>query len=75
MATVVLDLKGLKCPQPTLQMTVKVRTELKAGDMLEVVADCPTFANDLKGWGERMKKTILWVKDEGNGAKRCQVKI
>ncbi|MBF0487220.1 MAG: sulfurtransferase TusA family protein [Nitrospirae bacterium] len=75
MATMVLDLKGLKCPQPTLQMTIKVRTELKAGDVLEVVANCPTFENDLKRWGERVGKTILWVKDEGNGAKRCQVKI
>ncbi|MBF0553135.1 MAG: sulfurtransferase TusA family protein [Nitrospirae bacterium] len=75
MATMVLDLKGLKCPQPTLQMTIKVRTELKAGDVLEVVADCPTFANDLKRWGERVGKTVLWIKDEINGAKRCQVKI
>ncbi|KJU84717.1 SirA-like domain-containing protein [Candidatus Magnetobacterium bavaricum] len=75
MATMVLNLRGLKCPQPTLQMTIKLRTELKDGDILEVVADCPTFVNDLKGWGERMKKAVLWIKDEDNGAKRCQVKI
>lgn len=73
--TTVLDLKGLKCPMPTLKMTTAARTSFKEGDILEVIADCPTFENDLKIWCHRMKKVLLWVRDEGNGVKRCQVQI
>ena len=42
MPIVLLDAKGLKCPQPTIQMTIKA-LKLKKGDVLEVVADCSTF--------------------------------
>lgn len=74
MATKTMDLKGLKCPQPTLKMTVAINT-LAKGDVLEVIADCATFADDLKGWAQRTKKTVLWVKDDPGGGKRCQVQI
>lgn len=75
MATKTLDVRGLKSPQPTLKMTVEARGAMKTGDVLEVIADCPTFENDLKGWCERMGKTLLWLKDEGNDVKRCQVQV
>ncbi len=39
--------------------------ELKPGDLLEVIADCPTFEKDVRQWCERTKKTLMWVKDEG----------
>ncbi len=74
MATHTLDLLGLKCPQPTLKMTVAIN-KMQKGDILEAVADCPTFTDDLKSWSQRMRKTILWVRDEGNGRHRCQVQI
>jgi len=74
MATVSLDAKGLKCPQPTLQMTIKA-LKLKNGDVLEVIADCATFENDVKNWCRRNRKVLLWIKDEGNGVKRCQVQF
>lgn len=73
MATTELDLRGLKCPQPTLKMSIQVH-KLHKGDLLEVIADCPTFEDDLKAWSTRSKKTVLWVREEG-GAKRCQVQI
>ena len=75
MATRILDVRGLKSPQPTLKMTVEVRSTLKSGDILEVIADCPTFENDLKGWCDRMGRTLLWLKDEENGEKRCRIEI
>ena len=74
-ATQVMDFKGLKCPLPTLKMTTMLHKSLKPGDVLEVIADCATFENDLKTWCNRMKKTLLWVRNEGNGIKRCQVQI
>lgn len=74
MATKTLDCKGLKCPQPTLKMTVAINSMAK-GDILEVIADCPTFVDDLKGWSARTKKTVVWVKDNPGGGKRCQVQL
>lgn len=73
MSTHVLDLRGLKCPQPTLKMTMAIH-QYKKGDMLEVLADCPTFESDLKSWSQRTRKTVLWVRDEENH-KRCQVQL
>ena len=70
----VLDLKGLPCPQPTLKMTITANS-CKPGDTIEAVADCPTFVEDVKSWCSRMKKTLIWVKDEGNNAKRVQIQI
>ncbi|OGI07469.1 MAG: SirA-like protein [Candidatus Margulisbacteria bacterium GWF2_35_9] len=74
MATKSLNLLGLPCPQPTLKMTIEANS-CKPGDIIEAVADCPTFADDVKSWCQRMRKTLLWVKDEGGGKKRVQVQL
>lgn len=75
METKLMDLRGLKCPQPTLKMTIELRLGLANIDAIEVLADCPTFENDLKSWCDRNKRTVLWLRDEGNGVKRCQVRL
>jgi tRNA 2-thiouridine synthesizing protein A len=75
MALKIMDLRGLRCPQPTLKMTIEVHSNLQEGDVLEVVADCLTFGNDLKNWCHRMKKVLVWIRDEDGGGKRCQVQI
>lgn len=69
-----LDCIGMKCPQPTLKVTI-MSTKMTPGDILEVVADCSTFEKDLRDWSLRSKKTILWIKDEGAGLKRAQIKF
>ncbi len=74
MATEKLDCCGLKCPLPTMQATVRANS-LKPGDILEVVADCPTFEKDMRDWATRVKKTILWIREEPNNVKRLQVRI
>jgi len=38
MAVVMLDAKGLRCPQPTIQMTI-MALKLRKGDILEVAPD------------------------------------
>lgn len=73
MAISQLDARGLKCPQPTLKITV-LSVKMKAGDVLEVIADCPTFEKDVRDWCIRAKKTLLWVKAEGT-AKRLQIQF
>jgi tRNA 2-thiouridine synthesizing protein A len=72
MGTVNLDCLGLRCPQPILKIAAK-SAELKLGDILEVIADCPTFEKDIRQWCDRTKKTLMWVKEEGDGKKRCQI--
>ena len=74
MATKVMDLKGLKCPQPSLKMTLEM-SKMAVGDIIEAVADCPTFEADVKNLCTRSKKVLLWIREEGSGTKRCQVKI
>lgn len=73
MATATIDALGLKCPQPVLKITAK-SPDMKPGDLLEVIADCPTFENDVKTWCQRMNKTLLFVRDEG-GKKRAQIQF
>ncbi|MBI4691499.1 MAG: sulfurtransferase TusA family protein [Nitrospirae bacterium] len=73
MAVQTLDAKGLKCPQPTLKITA-MAVKMKQGDVLEVIADCPTFDKDIRDWCTRSKKVLLWIRDEA-GAKRCQIQF
>ena len=68
-----LDAKGLKCPQPTLKITA-MAVKMKKGDVLDVIADCPTFEKDIRDWCTRSKKVLLWIRDEA-GAKRCQIQF
>jgi tRNA 2-thiouridine synthesizing protein A len=74
MGVEVLDTLGLKCPQPVLKIAVKV-PDMKPGDILEVLGDCPTFEKDVRIWCERLGKVLLSVKDEGNEKKRIQIQL
>lgn len=69
----VLDAKGLKCPLPTLKMLTLAR-EMKPGEILEVIADCPSFEADVRKFCETTGKALLFVKVEG-AAKRVQVRV
>ena len=72
MAIEVLDMLGMKCPQPVLKIAVKA-PDMNPGDILEVLGDCPTFEKDVRGWCERMAKILLSIENEGD--KRRKVRI
>ena len=74
MATVNLDALGLKCPQPVLKIA-DASADLKEGNTLEVLADCPTFEKDVRLWCMRVNKTLLWIKDEGDAKKRYHIQF
>jgi len=74
MAMESLDTLGLKCPQPVLKIAVKA-ADMKLGDILEVLGDCPTFERDIRVWCERLGKVLLSVKDEGAAKKRIQIQF
>lgn len=59
-----LDCRGLKCPQPVLKVTIEA-TKMKPGDVLEVMADCHTFEDDVKNWAAKMNKIITEIKNPG----------
>jgi tRNA 2-thiouridine synthesizing protein A len=74
MAVEILDTLGLKCPQPVLKIAVRA-PDMKAGDILEVLGDCPTFEKDIRIWCERLGKVFLSVKDEGGDKKAIQIQF
>ncbi len=74
MATEMLDMLGMKCPQPVLKIAAKA-PEMARGDILEVRGDCPTFERDIRVWCQRLSKVFLSLKDEGNGRKRIQIQF
>jgi tRNA 2-thiouridine synthesizing protein A len=74
MSLQVLDTLGMKCPQPVLKIAVKA-PDMKAGDILEVLGDCPTFEKDVRTWCERLGKVFLAIKDEGENRKRINIQF
>ena len=74
MAIETLDTLGLQCPEPLLKIAAKSAV-IKKGNILEVIGDCPTFANDVKRWCEKLNKTILFIRDIGDGKKKCQIQF
>jgi tRNA 2-thiouridine synthesizing protein A len=74
MATHTLDATGLKCPQPILKIAVKAK-ELQPGDMLEVLADCPSFPPDIKAWCARTGKILLVCSTDGAGKHTVQIQF
>jgi tRNA 2-thiouridine synthesizing protein A len=74
MAWEVLDTLGQKCPQPVLKIALKA-SDMKQGDILEVLGDCSTFEKDVRTWCERLGRVFLSVKDEGQNKKRIQIQF
>ena len=73
MSRVLIDARGLKCPRPTLEMTIKAKN-IDVGGVMEVIADCPSFEKDVRGWCQRMKKVLIWIRKEED-FHRCQIQF
>jgi tRNA 2-thiouridine synthesizing protein A len=74
MALHVLDTLGLKCPQPVLKIAVQA-PNMKPGDVLEVLGDCPTFEKDVRTWCERLGKVFLSIQNDGVHKKTIQIQF
>lgn len=70
----VLDATGLKCPQPILKLSV-VSAEMKSGDILEIIGNCPTFERDVTVWCARLKKTLLLVRTADTGSTHALIRF
>ena len=61
-----LDARGLKCPLPVLKLnTLFFKKEVKPGETVTVLADCPTFEKDIRQWCKERQKVLVLFKDEG----------
>lgn len=69
----VLNCKGMKCPQPVLKAAIKANT-LPAGTTLEVIADCPTFPNDITKWCSDAGKVLISIVEK-DGCKVATVQL
>jgi tRNA 2-thiouridine synthesizing protein A len=74
MSLVKLDTTGLRCPQPVLKIAEK-STDMQSGDILEVIGDCLTFERDIRAWCKRLKKTLIFIRNEGASRIRCQIQF
>lgn len=74
MATEKLDCLGLKCPQPILKVAAKIPT-MQAGDIIEVLADCPSFPTDMRAWCGKTGKVLLMLSTDGTGKHTAQIQL
>jgi len=61
----IVNTLGLKSPHPILLLTMKA-IDMRYGDILEVIGDCPTFEKDIQKWCNRMGKVFLSLNSEGD---------
>ena len=69
-----IDTLGMRCPLPVVKIAV-MAPDMKPGDILEVLGDCPTFERDVLTWCKRLEKDVLSVEDEGGDKKRIQIQF
>jgi len=74
MAEKQLDARGLKCPQPIMKVAVMAKT-LSEGDVLEVLADCPSFPKDIEAWCYKTGKLLLNLQDDGSGSYTAEIEF
>jgi tRNA 2-thiouridine synthesizing protein A len=63
-----LDCVGLYCPMPIVKTAEKIK-ELKAGEVLEVVADDKGIKQDMPAWCQSIGHEFLGVEEEGGEVK------
>jgi TusA-related sulfurtransferase len=75
MTTHNLDALGLKCPQPVLKIAIMAKQQIQPGDMLEVVADCESFPEDIGKWCDQTGNTLLVCSTDADGKTKAQIQF
>lgn len=57
-AHVTLDMRGVSCPGPILEAK-KLLDGMKAGEVLQLVSDCPGVLADIEAWGRTTSIELL----------------
>lgn len=64
-ATHEVDLTGLKCPMPIVELT-KLMKQLDAGEEVSAIAKDPAFCLDVEAWCNRTGHELLQLEDTGD---------
>jgi tRNA 2-thiouridine synthesizing protein A len=68
-----LDCVGLYCPMPIVKTSQRIK-ELKAGEVLEIVADDKGIKHDMPAWCQATGNECLGMIEEKNGEIKVYVK-
>lgn len=60
-----LDCLGLYCPEPVFRVRQEL-DKMKAGEILEVLADDPAAESDIQSLVKRLEHEIVSISKEGN---------
>lgn len=63
-----LDCVGLYCPMPIVKTATKIK-QMKAGEILEVVADDKGIKQDMPAWCRTTGNEFLGMEEEGGEIK------
>ncbi|MDY6952448.1 MAG: sulfurtransferase TusA family protein [Thermodesulfobacteriota bacterium] len=74
MAIEFIDTLGMRSPQPILEIAVR-SPDMRSGDILQVLGDCPTFEEDVLAWCERLGKMPSSTKNLGLNKKQIQIRF
>jgi TusA-related sulfurtransferase len=55
---VLLDIRGVSCPGPIVEAK-KLLNGMKAGEVLQLISNCPGIKSDITGWAESTGMKIL----------------
>ena len=72
-AHVTLDMRGVSCPGPILQAK-KLLDGMKAGEVLQMVSDCPGSVSDVESWSHAAAVELLASLPMARGAHEFYLK-
>ncbi|MDK9702625.1 MAG: sulfurtransferase TusA family protein [Sulfuritalea sp.] len=72
-AHVTLDMRGVSCPGPIVQAK-KLLDGMKAGEVLQLVSDCPGSADDITSWAKAGAAELVFAHESGRGVHEFYLK-
>jgi len=65
-AQVTLDMRGVSCPGPIVEAK-KLLDGMKAGEVLQLVSDCPGATDDVASWAKAGAAELVFSHESGRG--------
>ena len=72
-AHVTLDMRGVSCPGPIVQAK-KLLDGMKAGEVLQLVSDCPGSSDDITSWAKAGAAELVFSHESGRGVHEFYLK-
>jgi TusA-related sulfurtransferase len=70
----VLDVRGLKSPECLVKIALRA-AHMNSGSILEVLADSPTFEEDVRAWCQETGRVLFSLESEGESTKIVQIQF